>query len=98
MVISGTNDFLFCNGYVTSIPTHSLIIAKYVAPRPDYKSDPPVDSYCEGDIESSAQAVFTASKNLKTYLQPATGHGMNFHHNATGYYKIVTDFLGENGF
>ena len=59
-------------------------------------ADSLVDRYCEGVIETSAQAVFTKSKNLKTYLQPETGHGMNFHCNATGYYKVVIDFLDDN--
>lgn len=41
--------------------------------------------------------VFSVAKPLETYIQPNTGHGMNLHFNATGWYSVVQDFLGKNG-
>jgi hypothetical protein len=53
--------------------------------------------YCVDVRQTSAQKVFVASKNLVTYLQPETSHGMNFHYNAAGYFQVVIDFLNDNG-
>lgn len=33
---------------------------------------------------------------FRTYVQPSTGHGMNLHYNATGFYGVVNDFIGSN--
>ncbi|CAG8954711.1 hypothetical protein HYFRA_00004634 [Hymenoscyphus fraxineus] len=55
------------------------------------------NGYCEGVLEPAAKLDFPSSSSLKTYVQPDTGHGMNFHTNATGFYKVVTDFLASNG-
>lgn len=30
-------------------------------------------------------------------VQPRTGHGLNFHYNATGGYGVMQDFLASNG-
>ena len=54
-------------------------------------------SYCRGVLDEPAATVFNASENFQSYIQPGFGHGMNFHHNATGYFKVVTDFLAANG-
>lgn len=34
--------------------------------------------YCPGVLEEKTTAVFPASKNLVTYVQPGSGHGINF--------------------
>ncbi|MCJ1400308.1 hypothetical protein MMC11_003513 [Xylographa trunciseda] len=67
LLISGENDFIFCDGYCTDV------------------------------IDDPSSEIFSASKNFKAYIQPGTGHGMNFHKNATGYFGVVTGFLAENG-
>ncbi|MCJ1393959.1 hypothetical protein MMC18_006836 [Xylographa bjoerkii] len=66
LLISGENDFIFCDGYCTDV------------------------------IDDPSSEIFSASKNFKSYIQPGTGHGMNFHYNATGYFGVVTSFLAEN--
>ena len=35
--------------------------------------------------------------NFESYVQPVTGHGLNFHFNATEGYKYVNGFLGRKG-
>jgi len=47
--------------------------------------------------DSPDAKVFPAAKPFEAYIQPNTGHGMNLHHNATGWYGVVQDFLGKNG-
>jgi hypothetical protein len=46
---------------------------------------------------SNTPHVFPKAKPLEIYIQPNTGHGMNLHFNATGWYDVVFDFLGKNG-
>jgi hypothetical protein len=51
---------------------------------------------CAGNCTSilePAAVDFPASKRFETYLQPNTGHGLNQHHNASGFYDVVLDFL-----
>ncbi|MCJ1331865.1 hypothetical protein MMC10_008557 [Thelotrema lepadinum] len=55
------------------------------------------DGYCVDVLQEPAAQVFGASRAFKAYIQPGTGHVMNFHHNATGYYQVVTNFLEVNG-
>jgi hypothetical protein len=57
-------------------------------------------SDCHGIVDgptSSTPKVFPVAKPLEVYIQPNTGHGMNLHFNATGWYGAVQDFLGKNG-
>ncbi|KAE9986668.1 hypothetical protein EG328_004995 [Venturia inaequalis] len=57
-------------------------------------------SDCHGVVDGPYAAnpkVFAAAQPLETYIQPNTGHGMNLHFNATGWYGVVQDFLGKNG-
>ena len=35
--------------------------------------------------------------NFTTYIQPNTGHGINFHYNATGAYNVIQEFLNSKG-
>ncbi|KFY47811.1 hypothetical protein V496_10433 [Pseudogymnoascus sp. VKM F-4515 (FW-2607)] len=53
--------------------------------------------YCPGVLEPAARGVFRNSKSFLAYTQPGTGHGLNFHRNATGGYSVMTDFLRSNG-
>lgn len=55
------------------------------------------NGYCTDVLDSPADLIFGASKKFKSYVQPNMGHGMNLHKNATGYFGVVTDFLGANG-
>ena len=36
-----------------------------------------------------------SESNFSSHIQPNTGHGINFHYNATGAYKVWLDFLGS---
>jgi pimeloyl-ACP methyl ester carboxylesterase len=42
-------------------------------------------------------AAYPASKAFETYVQPTTGHGLNFHYNATAGYKVIQNFLAGHG-
>ena len=51
---------------------------------------------CAGNCTSILEPAafdFPASTRFATYLQPNTGHGINQHHNASGFYDVVLDFL-----
>jgi hypothetical protein len=41
--------------------------------------------------------AFPAASAFEAYIQPNTGHGLNFHYNATAGYQVIQDFLGRNG-
>ena len=34
---------------------------------------------------------------FEAYIQPATGHGLNFNYNQTGAYRVLNEFLGARG-
>jgi hypothetical protein len=55
------------------------------------------DGFCPGAIEAPVAHFFAGSKALKIVLQPGTGHGLNYHKNATAGYKVITDYLSANG-
>jgi pimeloyl-ACP methyl ester carboxylesterase len=48
-------------------------------------------------IPGSVAAAFPAASAFEAYIQPNTGHGLNFHYNATAGYQVIQDFLGRNG-
>ena len=53
---------------------------------------------CAGNCTSilePAAVDFPASRKFATYLQPNTGHGLNQHLNASGFYDVVLDFLKD---
>lgn len=55
---------------------------------------------CEGVVSGpyyTGPQTYPAAKPLETYIQPNTGHGMNLHYNATGWYDVVFNFLETNG-
>lgn len=36
---------------------------------------------------------FPKAKSFDAYIQPTTGHGINFHYNATAAYDIIQNFF-----
>ncbi|KIW76265.1 hypothetical protein Z517_11011 [Fonsecaea pedrosoi CBS 271.37] len=53
--------------------------------------------YCPGFLETGPSQVFPAAKPLVTYIQPKSGHAVNFALNATGSFDVITKFLKQNG-
>ncbi|KAH7370902.1 Alpha/Beta hydrolase protein [Rhexocercosporidium sp. MPI-PUGE-AT-0058] len=57
--------------------------------------------FCNGDcvpiLNAPAVERFNASKNLEVYVQPGSGHAINYSLNATGAYGVITNFLTANG-
>ena len=53
--------------------------------------------YCPGELSASFDPLFTESKGFETYVQPAAGHGLNFHKNATGAFGVIFEYLEKNG-
>ncbi|TVY75796.1 hypothetical protein LSUE1_G003867 [Lachnellula suecica] len=52
---------------------------------------------CDDVIEHPSAEIFSKAKAFKAVSYPGAGHGLNFAANATGSFKIITDFLQENG-
>ncbi|KAH9205469.1 Alpha/Beta hydrolase protein [Leptodontidium sp. 2 PMI_412] len=56
--------------------------------------------FCNGDcapiIKAPAVERFNATKNLEVYVQPRSGHAINYSLNATGAYGVITNFLAAN--
>jgi len=53
---------------------------------------------CAGNCTSilePAAVDFPVSRKFATYLQPNTGHGLNQHRNASGFYDVVMEFLKD---
>lgn len=55
------------------------------------------DGFCPGIFLEPARTIYKNAK-LQLALHPGASHNINFHHNATGAYKVITDFLANNGF
>ncbi|KAI1353409.1 alpha/beta-hydrolase [Xylaria sp. FL0043] len=51
------------------------------------------DGECEGIYDEAARQVFKNAKPCMPYLHPHSSHNLNFHHNATGAFNVMTDFL-----
>ncbi|KAH6620522.1 Alpha/Beta hydrolase protein [Boeremia exigua] len=49
------------------------------------------------NIPAAVVAVFPAASAFEAYIQPKTGHGLNFNYNATAGYQVIQDFLIRNG-
>ena len=53
------------------------------------------------EFENMVQAVDLVfpgkEEGVTVCVQPETGHGLNFHYNATGGYGVMLDFLASNG-
>ncbi|KAM7207174.1 alpha/beta-hydrolase [Naviculisporaceae sp. PSN 640] len=58
--------------------------------------------FCAGDcgggvLEHPGSEFFSSARPFKSIVYPKAGHGINFHLNAKGSFKAITDFLGESG-
>lgn len=63
--------------------------------------------YCGGDclntggvgasIPAAVSKNFPSATVFEAYIQPNTGHGINFHYNATAAYQVIQDFFTNNG-
>ncbi|KAF2098390.1 alpha/beta-hydrolase [Rhizodiscina lignyota] len=54
------------------------------------------DGSCDGIFEEPAKTYYKNAK-FTPYLQPGTSHHLNFATNATGAFKVITDFLASSG-
>lgn len=62
--------------------------------------------YCGGDclatggvgasIPAAVGKAFPDAESYETYIQPATGHGLNFHYNATAGYSVIQNWLAAH--
>ncbi|KAA8614580.1 MhpC hydrolase or acyltransferase alpha beta hydrolase superfamily [Pyrenophora tritici-repentis] len=48
------------------------------------------------NLPEAAKQAFPSASVFKSHIQPMTGHGNNFHFNATAGYKVMQNFLAEN--
>lgn len=53
--------------------------------------------YCVGTLEPSFAGLFKGAKDFETYVQPGSGHSLNFAVNATGAFGVMFDYLARNG-
>ncbi|KAH4853287.1 hypothetical protein HBI70_235290 [Parastagonospora nodorum] len=49
------------------------------------------------NIPAGVAAAYPGSKAFEAYIQPGTGHGLNFQYNATAGYQVIQDFLSRHG-
>lgn len=54
------------------------------------------DGLCTGIFDEPARTLYKNAK-FTPYLHPGVSHHLNFHNNATGAFKVITDFLSTNG-
>jgi pimeloyl-ACP methyl ester carboxylesterase len=47
-------------------------------------------------IPAGVSQAYPNSKAFEAYIQPATGHGLNFHFNATAGYQVIQNFLASH--
>lgn len=52
---------------------------------------------CTVDLISPGAKQNFPNADLDIYVQPNTGHAMNVHYNATGWYGVVFDWIKEHG-
>jgi len=48
-------------------------------------------------IPQGVAMSYPAASKFDAYIQPSTGHGINFHFNATAAYEVIQTFLSSNG-
>ncbi|RAR15656.1 alpha beta-hydrolase [Stemphylium lycopersici] len=51
----------------------------------------------DSNIPEGVAMAFPSASAFESYIQPNTGHGLNFHYNATAGYQVIQDFLASNG-
>lgn len=56
-----------------------------------------VPNITAANIPAGVKSAFPSASNFESYIQPKTGHGLNFHYNATAGYQVIQDYLGANG-
>lgn len=49
------------------------------------------------NIPAGVKTAYPAASAFEAYIQPNTGHGLNFQYNATAGYQVILDFLASNG-
>ncbi|KAI4703293.1 hypothetical protein J4E81_002171 [Alternaria sp. BMP 2799] len=49
------------------------------------------------NIPEGVAMAYPNASAFESYIQPNTGHGLNFHYNATAGYQVMQDFLASNG-
>jgi pimeloyl-ACP methyl ester carboxylesterase len=49
------------------------------------------------NIPAGVAAAYPGSKAFEAYIQPGSGHGLNFQYNATAGYKVIQNYLSRNG-
>jgi pimeloyl-ACP methyl ester carboxylesterase len=49
------------------------------------------------NIPEGVAVTFPSASTVVSHIQPNTGHGLNFHYNATAGYQVIQDFLASNG-
>jgi len=52
--------------------------------------------YCVGEMEPSFDGLFGAGTGFETYIQPKTGHALNFATNATGSFTAIFAYLANH--
>jgi hypothetical protein len=55
--------------------------------------------YCPGtyDVEVMKSVLYPRAKNVQVQIQPDSGHGLTLHTNATAHFKVIMDYLNDNG-
>lgn len=56
-----------------------------------------VQNITAANIPAGVATAFPAASAFEAYIQPNTGHGLNFHYNATAGYQVIQNFLARNG-
>ncbi|KIX09869.1 uncharacterized protein Z518_00950 [Rhinocladiella mackenziei CBS 650.93] len=84
-ILNGNNGSLDASGFTGSVLAISGIEDYIVC-----------DGYCPGIFDEPASTYYRNAKPFVPYLHPNSSHNFNFHHNATGAYQVITDFLDEN--
>ncbi|RMZ72293.1 catalytic [Pyrenophora seminiperda CCB06] len=56
-----------------------------------------VENTSFSNLPAAVKTVFPSASVFESYIQPNTGHGINFHYNASASYWIVQNFLARNG-
>lgn len=49
------------------------------------------------NIPAGVKTAYPAASAFEAYIQPNTGHGLNFQYNATAGYQVIQNFLASNG-
>ncbi|KAK9364535.1 alpha/beta-hydrolase [Lipomyces kononenkoae] len=55
--------------------------------------------YCEGtyNVDVMKTSLYPKAKQVQVNIQPGSGHGLTLHTNATGHFKVIMNYLDDNG-